>query len=255
MIRSVLGLRRHFRGRLAAISFAAVAFATVGMFVAGVFVAGIIIAAGPSRLSAAETPADMQTPGEHVAAAEHHEVGHADGGLQLENPLEVRTDMAIATLLVFLGLLAILWRFAWGPITDALVKREEGIAKSIADAEEANRDAQAILKEHEKRLADAASEVRAMLEEARRDAEHTKTEIVAEAKHAADAERGRALREIDTATNQALKSLAEKSANLAVELAGKIVQSKLSASEHSKLIEEAMNRFPVGAANGQPHQN
>ena len=86
------------------------------------------------------------------------------------------------------------------------------------------------------------------MEEARRDAEHTKQAILAEAKAGAEAERNRALQDIETATDQALKSLAERSAELAVELAGKILQSKLSAADHARLIQEAMAKFPQSTA-------
>ena len=97
--------------------------------------------------------------------------------------------------------------------------------------------------EYQAKLASAADEVRAMLEEARRDAEHTKQEIVAEAKSAAAAEHDRQMREIRTATDSALKQLAESSAKLAVDLAGKIIRQKLNPQDHQKLIREAVDKF------------
>ena len=83
-----------------------------------------------------------------------------------------------------------------------------------------------------------------MMDEARKNAERTKAEILAEGKAAADAERARGVRDIEIATDQALRTLAERSANLAVSLAGKIVHAQLSAADHSRLIQEAMARFP-----------
>ena len=65
------------------------------------------------------------------------------------------------------------------------------------------------------------------------------------AKAGADAERVRALRDIESAADAAVKSLAERSTELAVELAGKIVQSKLTKDDHARLIEEAMAKFPT----------
>ena len=63
------------------------------------------------------------------------------------------------------------------------------------------------------------------------------------AKEEAAAERNRALQDIDTATNAALQELAEKSADLAVDLAGKIVRAELKPADHSKLIERTMSDF------------
>ena len=72
-------------------------------------------------------------------------------------------------------------------------------------------------------------------------------EIVAQAKSESAAERDRALREIETAKSAALKELAESSANRAVDLAGKIIEQKLSAEEHSELIRKAVDGFPAGS--------
>jgi F-type H+-transporting ATPase subunit b len=83
-----------------------------------------------------------------------------------------------------------------------------------------------------------------LLEEARRDAEHTKQSILAEAKAGAEAERARALHDIESATDAALKTLAERSAELAIDLAGKILQTKLTPDDHQRLIQEAMAKFP-----------
>jgi F-type H+-transporting ATPase subunit b len=125
-----------------------------------------------------------------------------------------------------------------------LERREQTIADHIAEAERNHEEAKALLAEYERKLSGAANEVRELLDEARRDAEHTKQSILAEAKSGADVERKRALHEIEAATDQALKTLAERSAELAVELAGKILQSKLNPADHQRLIQEAMAKFP-----------
>jgi F-type H+-transporting ATPase subunit b len=184
------------------------------------------------------------------AADDHGDHAHiggpqtpADAALAAD-PTEISLDLATFTFVVFLLLLAILWKFAWGPISAALEKREHSIAEHIAATQRAYDEAKQTLAAHEAKLAGAAAEVRELIEEARRDAEVTKQQILAEAKSGADAERQRALRDIEAATDSALKSLAERSATLAVELAGKIVQSKLSADEHSRLIQDALARFP-----------
>ena len=164
------------------------------------------------------------------------------------DPLSIDPDLALFTLLVFVILLIVLGKFAWKPIIEALERREQGIADHIAEAERNHNEAKALLAQYEQKLGLAANEVRELLEEARRDAEHTRQSIVAEAKAAAEGERVRALNEIETATDAALKSLAERSAELAVELAGKILQTKLTAADHQRLIQDAMAKFPESTA-------
>jgi F-type H+-transporting ATPase subunit b len=184
----------------------------------------------------------------HAAEGEHAHIGHADAGDSIEKPSEIKSDLAFFTFVVFLLLLAILGKFAWGPIVASLEKREEAIAKHIADAERMNQEAKALLAQYEEKLAAAASQVREMMEDARRDAEHTRQTILAEAKSGADAERARSLREIESATDAALETLAERSAQLAVELAGKILKFKLSSDDHARLIQEALAKFPAAAS-------
>src|SRR5215213_4480103 len=72
------------------------------------------------------------------AAEQHGEHTHI-GGPQTpaeqklaEDPTEISLDLATFTFVVFLLLLAILWKFAWGPISAALERREHTIAEHIA---------------------------------------------------------------------------------------------------------------------------
>jgi F-type H+-transporting ATPase subunit b len=198
----------------------------------------------------------VEQPAAQHDAAHAADAGHAGGhdahaphlgaiGVDT-NPAAFSTDLAVYTFIVFLILLAVLTKFAWKPIVQGLDRREQSIADNIAAAQRSNDDAKNLLAEYEKRLNAAQDQVRGILEEARRDAEHTQQEIVAKARTDAQAEVQRGRREIETATSQALKQLAEASANMAVDLAGKIVRTQLTPSDHAHLVEEAMTKFRDG---------
>ena len=146
--------------------------------------------------------------------------------------------------LVFCLLFGVLAKFAWGPIVAALEKREKFIADQLAEAQRNNEEAKRLLADHESKLATAADEVKSMMEDARRDAEHQKTRIIAEAEEAAAAQKTRVVREIDAAKNEALKQLAQTSVDQAVGLAGRIVGQSLSKDDHGKLIQDALKQFP-----------
>jgi F-type H+-transporting ATPase subunit b len=177
--------------------------------------------------------------GEHAV----HDLGHGNAGADLENVAEFRSDLAIYTFVVFCLLLLMLGYFAWPKISEALLERERRIEQNIADAAAKHEEAKRLMIEHEARLAGAAAEVRALLEEARRDAEHAKGQILAEAKQAADAERERSLRDVERAKDAALKSMAEASASLVVELAGKVVRQNITAEQQSQLVREALGKL------------
>lgn len=181
----------------------------------------------------------------------HHDLGHGNAGASLESPAEFRTDLAIYTFAVFMLLLAILGKLAWPKIVAALEEREKRIEANIADAEAMNAEAKNMLAQHEAKLATAADQVRELLEEARRDAETTKAQIIAEAKDAADKERERAVREVDLAADRAMHKLVETSANMAVDWAGKVAKQTITPERQAEIVREALGKM----ANSSPSDN
>ena len=183
--------------------------------------------------------------GEHSAAGHHDDtdLGHGNASALLTDPADPRFDMAIYTFLVFLILLAVLFKFAWGPIAVALEQREETIARQIEEARLASEKAQQQLRDYEARLAAATNEARQIVAQARKDAETAKDKIVAEARDAASKERDRAVAEIGAAKNQALDEIAQRSVQTAISLASKVIRREVKPQEHEALIGEAINEF------------
>lgn len=211
------------------------------LMVASMLAVGLLFARAPWGAAVAAA-----AEGEHAAATatEHAAAADAGHGAADTNPLTLDPDLAVFTAIVFLMLLAVLWKFAWGPIAEALDRREQGIAGQIDEAHRSNEEAKRLLAEHQARLDGATAEVKELLEQARRDAESQKQQIVVQAQQAAEAEKDRALREIGAAKNQALQQLAEKSVDTAVELAGRIVHRQLKPEDHVDLIKETLPRLP-----------
>jgi F-type H+-transporting ATPase subunit b len=194
----------------------------------------------PASVVSAAVAAD-----DHGHGHDHHAaIGHAapPGVKQadFESPAWFQTDLAVWSFAVFLALLLLLTKFAWKPIMAGLEKREEGIARQIAETKAANEEAKRMLVSYERRLAEAADEVRGMLDEARRDADNTRQTIVAEARKAADDEKARAKHEIQLAKDDALAQIAEKAGHLAVEVAGKFLRDRLGAEDQSRLVRESV---------------
>jgi len=201
---------------------------------------GVVLAVVAARASSASDESDA---GAGHGNAGSHSAHLGTSGVSTD-PSEFKSDLAIFTFVVFLLLLAILWKFAWGPISVGLEKREHGIAEHIAAAQRSHEEAKRLLAEYERKLASAQDDVRAILDEARRDAAHTQQEILAQARADAVAEMDRAKHEVETARDQALKQLVETGANLAVELAGRILRAELTPAKHAQLINEAVANFP-----------
>ncbi len=196
----------------------------------------IIAAKAPLALAAEEKAAP--------AHAESAEEQHGD-----PNPLVVDPDLAIFTGVIFIALFLVLRAFAWPQITAALEERERKIADHIAASEALHADAKRLLAEHEAKLAAAAGEVRALLDEARRDAEHTKKSIEAEGQKAAKEELDRALREIRRARDASVQDLAVSSANMAIDLAQKIIREKLTPETNNQIVRDAIAKLAPQPSN------
>lgn len=220
--------------------------------------AGVLTLTGAAVAEDADHGGDSHADGAHADEG-HPEEGHADGDHAAHgeaeegppDPLVADVDLAIWTLVVFVGLSALLGKFAWKPIIDGLAMREATISGNYKAAEEKHEQAKALLADHQAKLASTADEVKALLDEARRDAEHTKDEIVAEAKAAADAERQRAVRDIDQAKDVVVRELAERTAGLAIDLATRVVQQDITPERQNEIVETALGRF----ASSEPSAN
>ena len=191
-------------------------------------------------LAAVVTAAEESDSHAPKASAEDHGEGHAPN----TNPLSFDPDLALFTGLVFLLLLLVLWKFAWGPISSGLDKREQSIAGNIEEAKASLEKANATLKEYESQLASAAAETKEMLEAAKRDAAAVREKAVNEAQEAAQRERERAVADINVAKNQALQEVAGTVTDLSIALASQIVRREVNASDHANLVTEALQQLP-----------
>ena len=159
------------------------------------------------------------------------------------DPMKFDADLAMFTLIIFIGLLIVLTKYAWKPLMEGLTQRETSIADKISSAEQANEQAQANLRQYEQKLASVNDEANEILAEAKQDGIAAKEKIIAEAQAEAQRQREKALADINAARNQAVRELAEKSVDSAVSLAGNIVGRSLDKSDHSRLIEDSIKRF------------
>ena len=159
------------------------------------------------------------------------------------NPLAAPVDLAIWTLVVFLGLLFVLGKYAWKPIMEGLNAREKSIADDIESAARAKDEAESSLKAYEEKIANANDEAAALIAEARSDAAAVKEKMLAEANEEANRTRQKALADVEAAKSEAVRELAEASVDSAVSLASNIVGRSLKKDDHAKLIEESVKRF------------
>jgi F-type H+-transporting ATPase subunit b len=186
---------------------------------------------------------ESHDPAHGAGHPEDTDLSHGNASPAMHDPADARFDLSIYSFIVFLLLLAVLYKFAWGPIALALERRENTIHRQIEEARLASERASAQLKEYEARLAAATDEARQIVGQARKDAEVARDKVVAEAHALAQREREKAVAEIGMAKNQALDAIAQKSVQTAVSLARNILRREVRPQEHEALIGEAVNEL------------
>ncbi|MFN0054682.1 MAG: F0F1 ATP synthase subunit B [Planctomycetales bacterium] len=184
-------------------------------------------------------------PSDSLAWGAHAEADSDEGGAP-EGPMTAKkndVDLALWSLITFVVFVVVLRKLAWGPMIDGLDKRESGVLQNIADAETARVKAEKMLAAHAEKLDKVQDEIRELLAEARRDAEHTKTEIIQAAQKEAEASRQRAVQEIHRARDQALDDLFAHMSRCVEDATEQVVGRSLTGPDHERLITEALTHF------------
>ena len=143
------------------------------------------------------------------------------------------------TTLIFLILLFLLKKFAWGPILKAVKDREESINKALNAADEAKEEMKKLQSENDELLKKARKERDEILAEAR----ETRDQIISDAKKNASAEGDKMIASAKAAIQNERKSavnqMKEEVSALSVEIAEKILQEQLKDdAEQKKLIDK-----------------
>ena len=167
--------------------------------------------------------------------------GHGEGAAV--SPFVGDVGNMIWTLLIFLIVVVVLGKVAWGPILNLLQKREDFIRESLEQAKKDREEAEATLKAHAEKLDGARAEASAIVDEARRDAEVVKRKIEETTKKEADTMLERARREIQVATDTAVRELYDLSGKLATDVASRIIRKEIDAKEHERLIAESLDEL------------
>ena len=154
--------------------------------------------------------------------------------------LSADPGLIVWTIVTFLLLLGILWKFAWNPILGALDAREQAIQKTIDDAERLQAEAEAVLEEHQKRLAEARTEGNRILDEARQAGEHMKQDILEKARAESEKVLERAHRQMELETEQAIQTIRAQAADLALKAAEKVLERSITDADHRRLADQAV---------------
>jgi F-type H+-transporting ATPase subunit b len=160
--------------------------------------------------------------------------------------LEINPGLIIWTIITFVIVLMILRWTAWKPLLGALAAREEKIRSSLEQAELARQQAQALLDEHRKQVAAAEDQVQRILTEGRTLADKQRAETNEKAQASARHMLAQAKEEIQREKDAALLQLRSEVADLAIGVAGKILDKNLDTPAQRSLADAAIREINKG---------
>jgi F-type H+-transporting ATPase subunit b len=168
----------------------------------------------------------------HAAGDAAGDEAHAYGGLS--------TDLPFWGILAFVGFLVAIKFLGWDSLTSNMKLREEHERGLIKAAEQTRREADEERREHLGRLEAVDEEIREVVDEAHRDAAHTREDILSVARHEADVYRQRALTEISRARDQALDEIFNTLTDRVTDATQQRLVTRLTTTDQNRLIEEAL---------------
>ena len=142
---------------------------------------------------------------------------------------------------IFVGLILLLKKFAWKPILDAVNDREEGIKNALESADNARKEMLNLQADNQRILQEARAERDSLLKDAR----DMKEKMVADAKNEAQAQGQKMIEQakaaIESEKNAAMAELKLQVSTLSLQIAEKLLKDELSNKEAQvKLVEKML---------------
>lgn len=163
------------------------------------------------------------------------EGGHQGGLINIDSSLVIQ-------LVNFLVLLFILWKLLYKPLVAKMEERTQAIKKSLEEAQAARAEAEKQRTEHAAQIKAAYTEAQAIRANALKEAADEQRRLI----DAARAEAGRLVEAAKAETAQdivrARQQLRSEVADLAVQVAERLIKKSLRDEDHHRIVQETLAR-------------
>ncbi len=181
---------------------------------------------------------EHEQPDDGHAAVEGHGGHHPINPMDFADPANFKA--ALWALGVFILLVFVLRKFAWGPIVSGLNAREQRITDSLEKAEAIEVATRELAETNKQMLGEAQREAQGIIASARTSAQTAAAEITEKAQSEIEATRDRAKRELALEADKARSALRADAVELTIDAASKLLGRSLSDDDHRRLAEEAL---------------
>ena len=170
----------------------------------------------------------------HLLAAE------GGGTIHFLHPSPENLKAALWTLGIFLLLLFVLRKFAWGPIADGLLGREQRIEESLKRAEALEKATRELAETNRKALEKAQQEAQAIVAESRLQAQRAAEEQMRKAAEEVGAQRERFRREMALEVEKARAEIRGDVVEMVLDATARMLGRSMGAGDQRRLAEEAL---------------
>jgi F-type H+-transporting ATPase subunit b len=160
-----------------------------------------------------------------------------DQCVKADNPILPAKNELIWGIISFVALFALMAKFAVPAVQKSMQARTERIRENLDDAERLKTEASTILEDYQRQLADARNESNRIIEEARQTADQLRRDLMARAEAEVNELKQRTTEDIQAMRERTMADLRSEVANLAIELAEKVVEKNLDRDTNIALID------------------
>ncbi|ALS77795.1 MULTISPECIES: F0F1 ATP synthase subunit B [Planococcus] len=146
----------------------------------------------------------------------------------------------LATLVIFILLMLLLKKFAWGPLMGIMQQREDLIKSEIETAENSRLESHKLLEEQRSLLKDARTQAQEIVENAKKQGEVSREEIITTARAESARMKDAAVQEIANERDKAISAVREEVVALSLLAATKVLEKEISEEDNRQLINETI---------------
>ena len=168
---------------------------------------------------------------------------------------QVNLFWVIVSALNFIVFFALIWTFAFKPVSRMLDERRERIEQGLKDAEQARRDRENAEAERVATLGEARKEANDILARGQRLAQETRDADIAATREELERMRQRAASEIDAEKQRAIAELRGEVADLALAAASRVVGESMTDERPRRLVAEFLTSASTASAQDHDARN
>ena len=163
------------------------------------------------------------------------------------SPIIPETSELVWGVISFAVLAFAMMKFAYPALKKSMDARANRIRENLDDADRVKAEAETVLEEYKRQLADARNESNRIIEEARQTADQLRRDLMQRAESEVGELRQRARDDIASAQERAMADLRNTVGTLAIELAEKVVEANLDRDANMRLIERYIQSVGSGS--------